>query len=465
MGALATASELARAIRAREASVLEIVDAHLARIAREDPALNAIVTLDEERARAKARAADEALARGGAIGPLHGVPFTLKDSHATAGMRTTAGHPPLAEHVPAEDGAVAARLQAAGAILLGKTNVPPLLMSAQTNNPIFGRSNNPWDLARTTGGSSGGAAAAVAAGLAAFDVGSDMSGSVRIPASYCGIYGLKPTTHRIPVTGHIPPLPGMVRFDRMLATAGPMARSVEDLELVMSVLVGPDGRDTEVPPVPWRPADRRAPATLRIAFLSSFPGVPTSRETKAVVSRVATTLAQAGARVEERMPGFAVDELNEAWRAAFGIFGPVVAELMGAGLPTPPPEAPRASLVEWVRVMAARDVLIEKLERLLGEVDAFLCPATIAEAFPHGPPRTPIPVDGASVESRFVDHYLYPFNFTGHPAVVLPAGMSEGGLPLGVQLVGKRWDDERLLAVASAVVSTIGGFRPPPARG
>ena len=249
------------------------------------------MTLDEEGALRAAREADGALARGAPCGPLHGVPFTLKDCHATLGMRTTAGHPTLADHVPAEDGTVAARLKAAGAILVGKTNVPPMAMSLQTDNPIFGRTNNPWNPARTVGGSSGGAAAAVAAGLVPFDIGSDMSGSIRIPAHYCGVFGLKPTANRLPITGHIPPPPGVPRLDRQMAVVGPIARCVEDLDLLCGILAGPDGRDTEVPPVPWSAHPTPSVSELRIAWLPVFPAVPTARAVRLATERVAAQLA------------------------------------------------------------------------------------------------------------------------------------------------------------------------------
>src|SRR5205807_4085124 len=200
-------TQLAATIRAGHVSATEVLQAHLAQIATHNPALNAVITLDTEQAYKRAREADAALARGEVWGPLHGVPFTLKDAHATAGMRTTSGFPPL-DHVPQEDSTVTARLKAAGGILLGKTNVAMLLADYQTNNPIFGRTNNPWNIERTPGGSSGGAAAALAAGMTPFDIGTDLSASIRIPAHFCGVFGLEPTEQRVPLTGLIPGLPG-----------------------------------------------------------------------------------------------------------------------------------------------------------------------------------------------------------------------------------------------------------------
>jgi len=455
-----TAAELARRLAAREVSVVEVVDGYLARIERTHGALNAVVTLDAERARARARQADAALARGQRLGPLHGVPFTLKDSLATAGVRTTVGHERI-DHVPTLDSTVAARLQQAGAILLGKTNVPPLLMSAQTQNALFGRTNNPHAPERTVGGSSGGAGAAVAAGLCAFDVGSDMSGSIRIPAHYCGVYGFKPTTGRIPLTGHIPPPPGGAQPERMMCAVGPMARSVEDLALLFSVLAGPDGLDVDVPPVPLSPVAARGPRSLRIGFMSAFPDVPTSRAVQASVRSIVERLTRAGAEMQERQP-FSFPAMRTAWGEYLRCVGATMQELMATALPAPPPSsAPPPTLGTWATAQRLRDGVIVELERLFDEVDAFLCPLGISEAFPHSPPRTPIPVDGVPVESRFVDHYLFPFNLTGSPAVALP-GTLHDGLPLGVQLVGKRFGDEALLGVALGVDTLLEGFRPPP---
>jgi amidase len=456
------AAEQARRIHAREISARELVEAQLARIAARNPRINAIVTLDAEGALARAREADAALARRQSWGPLHGVPFTLKDCHSTAGMRTTVGAPQFKDYVPAEDGTVAARLKAAGGILLGKTNVPPMLMRAQTDNPIFGRTNNPWNLERTAGGSSGGSGAAVAAGLCAFDVGSDMSGSIRIPAHFCGVFGLKPSAGRVPNTGHIPPPPGLGNTERTMPVNGPLARSAEDLALVTSVLVGPDGRDYDVAPVPWRPAEPRALESLRIAYMPEFPGVTTARTVRAAVERTANALRSAGARVDEREPGWSIAHMNEVWREYFGGVAHVLGELMGGKLnlavePPPPP-----TLTSWQLLLVRRDALALALDALLDEYDAFLSPVTITTAFPHSPPRTPIPVDGVPVDSRFIDHYLYPFNMLGHPAIAVPAGLAEDGLPVGVQLVGKRWEDEKLISVAAAVAQITGGYQQPP---
>src|SRR5579859_4604492 len=296
-------TQLAAAIRAGHVSATEVLEAHLAQIATHNPALNAVITLDAGRGLERAHEADKALARGEVWGPLHGVPFTLKDAHATARMRTTTGFPPLANYVPQEDSPVAARLKAAGGNLIGKTNVHMLLADpAQSINPIFGRTKNPWNIERTPGGSSGGAAAALAAGMTPFEIGTDLTGSIRIPAHFCGVFGLKPTEHRVPLTGLIPGLPGP-RPIRIMSCIGPMARTVEDLALLFAIIAGPDGRDTDVAPVPVEEMPQLELNRLRIAFAPTFPGFPVAAEIRAAIEELAKQLASLCAAVEEvRLP-------------------------------------------------------------------------------------------------------------------------------------------------------------------
>jgi amidase len=456
------ASELAARIRERQLSSREIVEALITRNERLHPRLNAVVTLDAERARAAAHEADEALARGELRGVLHGVPFTVKDTFETAGLRTTAGSPAFADYVPAQDASVCARLRAAGAILLGKTNTPPMAALPQTDNPVFGRTNNPWNLGRTPGGSSGGSAAAVAAGLVPLDIGSDLSGSLRIPAQFCGVYAFKPTARRASIAGHIPDPPGIPRIDRCLGQPGPMARSVADLGLALSVLCGVDARDTETAPVPWQSGGVREPRSLRVAFAPTLPGVPVRREIRDAVTRCAKLLEAAGAEVSERLPDGDLGAHRKSWLAHLACFTRHIATLY----PEPPAFAVRSEakppeLADQARALAGRDQAIHDWEALLAEVDVFMCPLVPVTAFPHCAPGTPLDVDGVQVESWRIDHFLYPFNFTGHPSAALPAGLDAEGLPLGVQLVARRWADEALLASASAIDAVIQGYRRP----
>ena len=447
-------TQLAAAIRAGHVSATEVLEAYLVQIERHNPALNAIITLDAERAHARARQADEALARGQVWGLLHGVPFTLKDAHSTAGMRTTIGFPPL-DHVPHEDSTVTARLKAAGGILIGKTNVAVMLADpAQSSNPIFGRTNNPWNLERTPGGSSGGAAAALASGMTPFEVGTDLSGSIRIPAHFCGLFGLKPTENRVSLAGLIPGLP-TPRSVRIMSCIGPMARTVEDLALLYPIIAGPDGRDTEVQPVPVDDVSELALKKVRIAFAPTFPGFPVAADIRDAVEELAQQLGRLGVVVEEA----ALPELdfNQELSSAGELIG------MAIGAFQPEENKPPTTLAQYLEALHRRDQSITTWEQFFDEWDVLLCPPSMTTAFPHCETGSPLHVDGQKVEYWMVGAHSTLFNYTGHPAVVLPYKLDRDGLPIGVQLVGKRWGESRLLAMAIALSEVTGAFQRPPA--
>ena len=483
-----TAQGLAHRIRQRQVSAQDVLEAHLRQIAAHNPAINAIVTLDEEPARRRSKAADEALARGEVWGPLHGVPVTIKDVFETAGLRTTSSFRPLANYVPKQDARVVARLRAAGAIILGKTNAPEMAGDEQTNSPLFGRTNNPWNLARTPGGSSGGSAAAIASGMSPLDIGSDIGGSVRNPAHFCGVFSLKPSDHRVPFGGHIPPPPGSKGRGllRHFLTPGPIARSVEDLRLALTLIAGPDEQEWEVPPVPLMPAPVRELRELRFAWSDDF-GIPVSAEIKTALADLAAKLAQSGCRVERRNPpdfdfAQALRVYGLLKEAAFTVKSSllhlprfmwrVLSELVpsrnpiGRGLL----QGVGANLQGYARALSQRDIFINKLDFFLGDWDAWLCPVAALPAYPHLLSRTPIEQLRATVE---VDGQKIPyilatsmfttlFNLTGNPMVVLPLARTREGLPIGVQVVGKRWDDMALLAVAEQLTKVTGPFQPPP---
>jgi amidase len=474
----ATVHELAAAIRERRVSAVEVLEAHLARIARYNPALNAIVTLNQEGARARAREADAALARGQVWGPLHGVPVTIKDSFSTAGIRTTSGFPPLANYIPDSDATVVARLRAAGAIVLGKTNLPLLVHGFQTDNPVFGRTNNPWNLARTPGGSTGGGAAAVAAGLSPLEVGSDYGGSVRIPAHFCGIYSLKPTDNRIPLTGHIPELPGR-RGVRHVATPGPLARCVQDLTLALQVMAGPDPWYPDVPPVALTPVSEPSWNGLRVAWIDDFGGIATTRETQAALAKLVAALQERGCTVVRRLPdnfdfpgiwetygelrqcevgGAMPPEMEQECAANFGVSAQSDdPEVRGMA------RRLNASLRQYTATLAKRDAYIAGVEQFFEAWDVLLCPVTVGPAFPHCAPGTPIAVDEGHVPYRLGGTgYTSPFNLTGNPVVVLPLTRSNEGLPIGLQLVGRRWGEMKLLAVAERIAELTIPFDCPP---
>ncbi len=417
--------------------------------ARHNPRLNAIVTLNEEAARVRAQQADTALARGESWGLLHGVPITLKDYHLTAGIRTTWGSKDLAHFIPSHDSAVPVKLKAAGAILLGKTNID----LGFPENPLP-RANNPWDLERTPGGSSMGPAAAVAAGLSPLDIASDAGGSILNPAHYCGIFGMRPTEHRVSLAGlYGEPLPDKFPIWRIIMALGPMARSVRDLHLALRVISGPDGRDFEVPPVPWRDVPTLAIRDLRVAWLPDF-GTPIAPDIVAALEGLASELEALGARVEQRAPE---TDFIEQVRLSDELFFMLVAAA------NPDVEGTTApSLSAYLQALYRRDAFCAAWERFFDDWDVFLCPLDPITAPRHDENNTPLMVEGTIVsdEERGVPFAISPI--TGGPAITIPLAQDRNGLPIGALLIGRRWEDERLLAIAALLADVTGGYRPPP---
>ena len=448
---------LAGLVRQRKIGALELLDAHLARIDERDPTLTAVVSIDREAARTRAREADAALARGEVWGPLHGVPMTLKDGHDVAGLRTTLGTKEL-DRVAGEDGAVAARLRAAGAILFGHTNVAPWLADYQSSNPLFGRTSNPWNPERTAGGSSGGAAAALAAGMTPLEVCSDLAGSLRLPAHFCGVYGLKTTERRVSSTGFFR-IDGVPRSVRIMSCLGPMARDLGDLELALSLIAGPDGRDSEVPPVSLAPFSRREVRDLRLAVAPTTPGVTVARRLREEVERVAAGAADAGARVEARLP-------DVEWEALNHLFGDLLATITGLFAPGSDLRDEQRTLAWYFEALDRRDRFMSAWDAFFGEFDALLLPPAMTSAFPHCPPYSAIDVDGRQVGYPDSGLLLVFGNLAGLPALAAPAGLDDDGLPVGVQIVGPRWSETALLEICGALeeVEILPGFRPPPLR-
>lgn len=378
------------------------------------------------------------------------------------------------------DAPVVARLRAAGAIVLGKTNLSTLSGDGQTDNPIFGRSNNPWDVTSTPGGSGGGGSAALAAGMTVIDIGGDIGGSVRIPAHYCGVCAIKPSEYRVPGTGYHPsPEPGLPWAMRQhMGLIGPMARSVDDLFLVLRLIAGPDGQHIEIPPVPLEPLPDLALKGLRLAWTDDFGDVPVAQETSRALAKLASALANQGCRIERRAPDgvdwmTAWETHGELYQAGMGstMSREAEAESIG-GFPGDPADTPllrgmqravNMTMRQYAVTLARRDALILALERFFTQWDALLCPVTATPAFPHCPMGAPIAVD-----DRFAPYwnaltaYTAPFNVSGHPAVVVPLARSQAGLPIGLQLVGPRWGDSKLLAIARQIAAVIGPFQPPP---
>jgi amidase len=439
------------------------LEAHLARIERGNDAINAVVTLDAEQARARADAADRALDEGRVWGPLHGVPVTVKDQFATAGLRTTYGLPHFSDFVPAQDAPLIARLRRAGAVLLGKTNLPTAAYDWQCQNPTFGRANNPWDRSRTPGGSSGGSAAALAAGFSPLELGADVGGSIRLPAHFCGVTGLRPTEGVLPLDGITPP--DRPRTVRHIVVAGPMARTVEDLQLAWRVLH--DRPDS--PPAPPAPSD------LRVAVTPELGGVPADTDTQRVLRDTTDTLSDAGCTVEHSDPPIDIREALTTW-------GHIQGFELSAGMPGPlryPPfkqvlwhgfvrsqygflagplaRGAQLSPRGYFKALDRKEQLAKSVDRFLSDWDLWLTPVASIPAFEHCAAGTDLSIEDVPVP------YALPFAayncataLPGHPILSLPAGRSDEGLPIGLQVHARRGRDAALLAAGRTLSDVLG---------
>ena len=455
-----SATTLAQMIRAKKASSVEVVEAYLRRIEEVNPKINAVVQLLAEPALSRAREADEATSRGESWGPLHGVPVTAKDAIEISGVPATGGTKGRASHIPTRDATVITRLRDAGAIILGNTNVPELCLAGESDNLIYGRSNNPYDLSRTPGGSSGGEAANIAAGGSPMGLGSDVGGSIRQPAHYCGIAGIKPTTGRVPTTGHWPPLNGLLG---PMFQIGPLARRVEDLALALPILSGVDWHDPYVVPIPLGESSKVDVKTVRVAFLTDGGGgVETDDDTRQAVVSAAQALSDAGASVTEARPtGFVAGyDLKEAVNHADGGVG--VRRLLEEAGTTEThalirwlqdlDEASALSGPELADLLARLDTWRSGMLSFMEDYDAILSPTWATPAVPHG-----TVLDGWPWVSFTLHH-----NLTGWPAAVVRAGTSSGGLPIGVQIAARPWREDVALVLAHRVEEALGGWKPPP---
>jgi len=459
-----TIKEIAKGISSKAFSPVEIVDAHLHRIASCGPKLNAFVHLDEHEARIQAAVAQSSVLRGQLLGPLHGVPLTVKSCIDVAGWPAPVGSLLRKDYVPQQDAPLVSRLKAAGAVLLGTTNTPEFLMAYETNNLLNGKTSNPWNLSCSAGGSSGGEAAAIASGCSAGGVGSDGGGSIRVPAHFCGICGLKPTPGRIPATGHFPAGVGAFSW---IGVVGPMARNIADVRLLFEVMAGPDAGDAlsaPVPPLRHSESDLRG---LRIGILESDALGFATTETRDAVARAAKSLAEQGFRVEPfRLTG--LDRALDLW---WFFFGPVIANLLQPGIAgheaqtgpmlleylsraaTPDP----ISLDRFLKACADRDLLRAEILRQMRDVPILLSPVSSNPAFRHGEGNYS-PGTGYRDTMRF-SQWL---NLTGFPGVSVPVGHSNEGLPIGVQVIGRPFEDELVLSVAEAIETARGPWQPPP---
>ncbi len=476
-----SAQELSAALRAGEVSSVELTDAAIAGIERDDEVINAICVPDFDRARAAARHADQARGRG-EDRPLLGVPVTVKESYNMVGLPTTWGMPQYRDFVPAEDAVQVSRLKAAGAVLLGKTNVPLGLQDIQSFNEFYGTTNNPWDHARTSGGSSGGSAAALASGFGALSIGSDLAGSLRTPAHFCGVYAHKPTLGLTAMRGMTPPPGPALPTEADLAVVGPMARTAGDLTLLLDVMAGPDPLTFGVAQkVTLPPARHDRLVGFRVLVLDQHPLIATSAAVRAGVNRVADALVANGARVERHSP--LLPDLAEAATlytkllvsgsvARFPIDAYEQLRARAAGLSADDQSLDAARLRgmvlthrDWMEVYNRREIHRHGWRQLFGEFDAVVCPITPTPAFPHDHNPDPLvrrlDIDG--VEYPYFDQLVWAGLATmpGLPATAVPAGRSPENLPVGVQLIGPMFEDRTTIRLAELLEQHLGGFQPP----
>ncbi len=464
-----SATKLAQLIREKQVSAVEATTTCIARIQKVNPHLNAVVQTCFDRALSEAKAADAALARGELLGPLHGVPMTIKDSIDTAGVISTAGTVGRMHYVPEKDATVVARLRGAGAILLGKTNTPEWTLGgggipgvSTTANIVYGITRNPYDTTRSTAGSSGGAGAIVAAAGAPFDIGTDWGGSIRGPAHLNGIAGIKPTFGRVPRTGHVVDYGGIHDTWQQL---GPMARRVEDLSLIMSIIAGPDGFDAAIPPMPWTDPATVDVAKLRVAYYVKAPSGEVTDETAAAVKQCATYLEELGCTVTEDYPGELLEELNEVRSAIsreskWGLKR--LAEKWGTKSisPTITGRANRESVstAELTELLEKQDSSRSRMLQWVKSYDIVLNPV-------FGKPAGLIdigPRTGDGPRSDRGANFNGTHNTTGWPAAVVRGATSPEGLPIGVQVIGQPWRDDHVLATAAYLETKTGGWQMPP---
>lgn len=476
--AFASATDLAGRLRRREIGALELLEHYIARVEALDGQVNAVVVRDFDRARKDAAAADAKLVRGEVTGPLHGLPMTVKESFNLAGTPTTFGFAEFKDNIATSNASVVERLTAAGAIVFGKTNVPPGLMDGQSWNPVYGRTNNPWDLARTPGGSSGGSAAALAAGFTGLEFGSDIASSIRNPAHYCGVFGHKPSHGITPHRGHS--LMEVLQ-PTDIAVVGPLARSVADLELALSLTAGPDGAAADAWTLALPPAKPKSLKDFRVALVTDDPFAEVDAPVRAQLERLGEFLAREGAQVSvgarpdydsERLyvlymillraaasAGVTDEDLAQAQALSKGASrrtrDVAVANAYGASLPHR----------DWLRLDEERRRLQRLWRAFFEDYDVLLCPALSTAAFPHSevpPQQRTLAVNGRQVP---FENQLFWAGYAGLPwlpATAAPIGLTDQGLPVGVQIIGPPYGDLTCLRMAALLEKGYRAFEPPP---
>ena len=455
---LLPATELAAMVAKREVSSRELVDAFLVRIGRLNPAVNAVVTLDADRARAAAAAADEAQARSnGELARLHGLPITVKDAVEVAGFRSTGGAAALSDHVPSVDAPAVARMRQAGAVIMGKTNVPEWSGDIQTFNPLFGTTNNPWDLSRTPGGSSGGPAAAVATGMTSFELGTDIGGSIRTPSSFCGVCGLKPSFGVVSQRGYLDSVGGGT-IDADINVFGPIARSVGDLSMLLDVLAGPDDEDAAAWRLALPPARHSSIADYRVGLWLDDPACPVEAGAVERMEEAATALAGAGARVQAARPALDLAQMR-------ALFDQLLLPAISVSFDAEMGQALGGNHRAWLDLTRERAAVRRVWADWFKDYDVLLCPVMPMLPFPHDQADTLtdrwVIINGESRPQVDTLHWAGLIGVAYLPSTVVPVGQL-GGLPVGMQIVGPYLEDRTCLFVGERLTELLGGVPAPP---
>lgn len=454
-----SATAMAAAIRRKDVSSLEVTEAHLRHIETSNARLNAIVVVLADTAVQEARKADAAIARGDVLGPFHGVPMTVKDAWELAGVPSTGGTMGRARYIPQRDATVIERMRAAGAIPIGMTNVPELSLAFESDNLIYGRTNNPYDVARTPGGSGGGGAAAIASGMSPIEIGADLGGSIRLPCHFTGIAGLRPTTGRVPLTGYFPPPFGWVSH---FAAAGPMARTVDDLAVALPIVAGPDWIDSAVHDVPLLSMDEGTVKGLRVAFHTTNGIMPARADVAGAVSRAARALEASGASVEEAVP-HGIEQCMDIFMSVATADGGEGLRTLLAMAGTTTPHAlmntmlnmcgERKSAAVLHNAFVEVSIFRSRMLSFLKNYDAILSPVNALPAIEHE----------KCFDSDILPAFSYAIahNLTGWPSAVVRCGSSSEGLPMGVQAVAQPWREDVAITVARQLETVLGGYERP----
>jgi len=468
-----SAGYLASEIRDGKISSYQVVSVYIEQIEKQNSTYKAIVLLNKEQALERAKAADLSLAKGEIWGKLHGVPITIKDNYKTKGLTTTAGYFPLKNNVPDQDAEIVKLLLSEGAIIIGKTNLSVLAMDMQADNPIFGKTNNPWDTTRTSGGSSGGCATALATGMTPLSFGNDLAGSIRLPSSYCGVYGFKPTFGVVSLNGIQTDPEEKINGLKSLAVAGPLARNIDDLEIAMQIIAQTTSTDQRLVPLS-QCTDTLNIKTLKIAWTDEFGGVPVDVEIKDAVKNYVEKLEKAGATVVKTVPELNFYQAWKTWGSFVGMQGGYntsnFAKWMGLPftkgvlkeVPMHQNIVKPTSVEKYMIALNIQDTMITIMENFLNEYDVFICPVSSVTAFQHHVPsksygnfsiyNNPLMVNNQEIHYYMATQaYTTPFTLTESPVLSMPIALTKDSLPIGIQVVGKRYEDFKLLMIGKII--------------